>query len=216
MAALHDLYGVLGVEKGADKAAIRGAYRRRAKTAHPDGGGSTEEFALVALAHDVLTDPGRRAHYDSTGEYGQKAPDNKHADAVNLISIALDAVLQTLNEGDALGYVIAIDMVAKMRVALMQYKEQAMDNMRMHREVKAINDKLVRRFKRKDGGSENLITAMIFARIAAVNEAIEFQERQIKAVNMALDILKDYVFETEGQPPAPVSFIQQMMKSKVF
>ena len=70
-----DLYEALGVGRDAPMTAIRSAYRKAAKKAHPDGGGSVERFALVKLAHDTLSDPGRRKHYDHTGETRQSGPD---------------------------------------------------------------------------------------------------------------------------------------------
>jgi DnaJ-domain-containing protein 1 len=37
-----------------DEQAVRAAYRRAARTAHPDAGGSPDAFARVARARDVL------------------------------------------------------------------------------------------------------------------------------------------------------------------
>jgi ferredoxin len=47
-------YEVLGVDPDADEAAIRRAYRERAKDAHPDQGGSRREFQLVRAAYEEL------------------------------------------------------------------------------------------------------------------------------------------------------------------
>lgn len=55
-----DLYGILGLGRDADEAAIRKAYRTRAKSAHPDAGGSPEEFRKVSTAHLVLSDTDKR------------------------------------------------------------------------------------------------------------------------------------------------------------
>jgi len=71
-----DLYQILGVDRDAKPADIKAAFRRRAKDLHPDHGGDPEEFRLVKLAYDVLTDPEQRRHYDETGE----TPDD-HASA---------------------------------------------------------------------------------------------------------------------------------------
>ena len=45
---------VLNVDDDADEAAIRRAYRERIKEAHPDQGGSMEEFQLVRRAYRLL------------------------------------------------------------------------------------------------------------------------------------------------------------------
>lgn len=60
----RDHYQVLGVEPEADRAAIRSAYRRRARESHPDHGGNAEEFHQVQEAWDVLGNERRRQDYD--------------------------------------------------------------------------------------------------------------------------------------------------------
>jgi Tfp pilus assembly protein PilF len=61
-------YQVLGVPASASAEVIKQAYRRLANQLHPDkhGGDSRyeEQFKAVAAAYRVLSDPGRRAHYD--------------------------------------------------------------------------------------------------------------------------------------------------------
>ena len=58
-------FAVLGVEPDASTETIRAAYRRAARRAHPDTGGSVEEFGAVQAAWEVLSDPGRRAAYQA-------------------------------------------------------------------------------------------------------------------------------------------------------
>jgi curved DNA-binding protein len=62
-----DPYLVLGVRREASPDEIARAYRRAARLAHPDGGGSgagSERFQAVSDAYEVLRDPGRRAGCD--------------------------------------------------------------------------------------------------------------------------------------------------------
>jgi|GEM_PF-2487046 len=60
----EDLYAVLGVPRDASPEAIRRAARRRQREAHPDTGGSAEEFVRVQVAVEVLGDPAHRAEHD--------------------------------------------------------------------------------------------------------------------------------------------------------
>lgn len=59
-------YLILGVPVDAAPAAIRSAYRERAKRFHPDHGDSVDvqAFRDASEAYEVLSDPRRRARYD--------------------------------------------------------------------------------------------------------------------------------------------------------
>ena len=67
----QDFYQTLGIQRGADDAAIKSAYRRLAKECHPDRHGGCPEqeakFKAVSQAYDVLKDPQKRAAYDRFG-----------------------------------------------------------------------------------------------------------------------------------------------------
>jgi len=68
----QDYYDLLGLQRGADDAAIKAAYRRLAKECHPDrhNGCPKQEarFKAVNEAYDVLKDPQKRAAYDRFGK----------------------------------------------------------------------------------------------------------------------------------------------------
>lgn len=74
MADKRDYYEVLGVDKGADDAAIKKAYRQKAKQYHPDlnPGDATAEakFKEVNEAYEVLSDSEKKARYDQFGHAG--------------------------------------------------------------------------------------------------------------------------------------------------
>ena len=67
----RDYYEVLGVEKGADEAAIKKAYRVLAKKYHPDmnpGDAEAEKkFKEASEAYAILSDPEKRRQYDQFG-----------------------------------------------------------------------------------------------------------------------------------------------------
>lgn len=72
--AKRDYYEVLGVDKGADDATIKKAYRTLAKKNHPDvnpGDKEAEErFKEINEAYQVLSNPQKRAQYDQFGHDG--------------------------------------------------------------------------------------------------------------------------------------------------
>lgn len=57
-------YEVLGVPITASLQDIKTAYRRAARTHHPDQGGNPADFRRVTLAYEVLSDPQRREAYN--------------------------------------------------------------------------------------------------------------------------------------------------------
>ncbi|MBQ7839375.1 MAG: molecular chaperone DnaJ [Lachnospiraceae bacterium] len=73
----RDYYEVLGVEKNADDAALKKAYRALAKKYHPDmnpGDAEAEKkFKEASEAYAVLSDPEKRRQYD---QFGHAAFDN--------------------------------------------------------------------------------------------------------------------------------------------
>lgn len=64
-----DFYTALGVDKDADTAAIKKAYRKLARKYHPDQNkgdpGAEERFKEISEAYSVLSDPEQRKQYDA-------------------------------------------------------------------------------------------------------------------------------------------------------
>ena len=76
MSEKRDYYDVLGVDKNADEATIKKAYRTAAKKYHPDV--STEanaeaKFKEVQEAYEVLNDGTKRSQYDQYGHQASNA-----------------------------------------------------------------------------------------------------------------------------------------------
>ena len=86
-------YEILGVPRDANEAQIRRAFRRQARTAHPDGGGSAEAFNLLTRAYEILSDKELRRRYDETGETGETPLDPHQAKIIEVLSIGLDMAL---------------------------------------------------------------------------------------------------------------------------
>lgn len=72
MASEQDYYTILGVDRRADPAALKSAYRNLAKQCHPDanpGDAAAEaRFKQINEAYAVLSDPQKRAAYDRYGK----------------------------------------------------------------------------------------------------------------------------------------------------
>ena len=71
MAEKRDYYEVLGVDRGADDATLKKAYRKLAKKYHPDMNPGDKEaeakFKEATEAYSILSDPDKRRQYDQFG-----------------------------------------------------------------------------------------------------------------------------------------------------
>src|SRR6476646_7887961 len=66
-------YQVLRIPVTATEKDIKVAYRKAARTAHPDHGGDAATFRRVTLAYETLIDARRRAEYDRSYGSGTTA-----------------------------------------------------------------------------------------------------------------------------------------------
>jgi len=77
--AKQDYYQTLGIKRDAKPEEIKKAYRRLARKYHPDVNpgdkASEERFKQTTEAHDVLSDPKKRAVYDRFGQYSDNLAD---------------------------------------------------------------------------------------------------------------------------------------------
>jgi curved DNA-binding protein len=73
----RDFYEVLGVGRNADQSEIQRAYRKLARTHHPDVNkdpAAETRFKEISEAYDVLSDPELRKRYDAFGEDFRRVP----------------------------------------------------------------------------------------------------------------------------------------------
>ena len=73
MAAVRDLYEILGVQRDASPDEIKRAYRALAREHHPDVSSAPEaeeRFKEIVGAYEILSDPQKRQQYDTFGQSG--------------------------------------------------------------------------------------------------------------------------------------------------
>lgn len=200
-----DLYEALGVERGCSGPEVRRAYRRAAKRAHPDGGGSSAKFAVVRLAHDVLTDAARRVRYDLDGTIEETVPDTRQAMALNLIAGALDVVVTQI--AGQRGRPERVDLIDRVRAVLKEKKRAVLVQKEGLSTAIGIWSKLDGRFRRKTEG-ENLLGAVARGKIDALRSTIGQCDAEVEKIVGALELLLDYRFEVnaaQGLDMAPAA-----------
>ncbi len=83
MAERRDFYEVLDVPRSASQDEIQRAYRKLARTYHPDVNsdpGAEDRFKEISEAYDVLSDPETRRRYDAFGPDFRQVPDGVDAE----------------------------------------------------------------------------------------------------------------------------------------
>ena len=185
---VRDLYQVLGVERGSAAPEIQKAYRQRAKTAHPDSGGSVEAFSELGLAYAILSDPERRARYDRTGEADPPRPDNRDGNAVEVIAQKLGLILHAEQD------VTSLDVASLLEETIRADIEE--HNIKIAGLARGIERaaKLRQRVKRKANGHANALAGVLDWHEVSMRTQIKAHERALGSMEHALEILKDYSF----------------------
>ena len=89
------LYDELELLKNCTSEEIKQKYRILAQLHHPDKGGDVEKFKRMKLAYEVLSDPTKREHYDSTGDHYNDI--NLDSEVMGRLSVMVSHFVQHIN-----------------------------------------------------------------------------------------------------------------------
>jgi hypothetical protein len=208
---MRNLYEILGVRRDATADQLRKAYYRVAKAAHPDTGGSVEEFAIVKTAYDCLNDPDKRRRYDATGTIEGNEPDQTAARAMNIIVGVLG---QVMAETESRGREIeTVDVVQSVLIVLNRSKTQMQDQVKKLRKSAADLRKTAQRFHAKSPDKPNRITPMIEAQAAQQYETAVQNEREIEVFTHAIALMEDHEFDwVKDAPPETETLLQRVAR----
>lgn len=183
-----DPYQVLGVERTATLGEIKAAYRARSKASHPDAGGNAEAFSRVSFSHEVLSDPERRARYDATGEWDDRAEANPDAEAFELLGQLLGQALSgeaDPNTHDLLGTMVAaldqgIETLDKPRRTMVRARDRA--------------KRILAKLSTADG-KPNKIAGVVNWQLQQIEHALAIADHKIAQHRRAIEIIEDHKFE---------------------
>jgi curved DNA-binding protein CbpA len=183
-----DPYAMLGVARQADGEAVKSAYRKLAKGAHPDSGGDAELFGRLQACYDLLKDPVRRKVYDDTG-YDPLLADVRDLEGVVVLETLInDFILDEREPG-------SFDPVAAMRRKLsddiVKSRFHILELERHRARVRKHIDRLGRR------PEADILGSMLRARTQSIADAIRKAEAQIETIEHAYTMLEGYSYEVE-------------------
>ena len=184
-----DPYVMLGIDRDAGEQAIRSAWRKAAKTSHPDAGGDAEHFGKLQAAYDLLKDPVRRRVYDDTG-YDPQLADPKDIEGVLMLEKLVNDIILDEREPGSFDPVAAIrrklsDDIVKNRFHILEL-ERHRNRVRQH------IDRLGRR------PETDVLGSMLRARSQSITDAIKKAQGQIEAIEHAYQMLEGYSYELEA------------------
>jgi curved DNA-binding protein CbpA len=168
---MKSLYEILGLKRDCTPQDVRKAYRRMAAKAHPDAGGGRFAWDAISLAHEVLMDPGRRAHYDQTGEIVKAAVDQTVQILMTNLSGAFGQVLMACaKEGlDP----TEVDFIGQMIVCLGENITGIEKQLPQMRKGLDVLQRLEGRFEVKDDAAPNHMETIVRAQVKGLLGQIE-------------------------------------------
>ena len=191
---IPDPYVTLGLHPAADPAAIKAAYRRSVRVAHPDRGGNADDFIAIVKAFGVLSDPVAKRLFDETGQIDENGARDYRQDVVVILADMFDTAVAT-----ALGVDLplhAVDFIEQMSaVVQVQLLDANDESQKLDRQIQALED-LRARIKRRDGAT-NLFVMRLNEQVRAKVEAHRASLRRLALLETAASELANYDSETE-------------------
>lgn len=183
---MADFYEVLGVPKDADEAAIKKAFRRKAKDAHPDRqGGDARAMVAINRAYQVLSDPEKRQYYDA---HGSDPPISEPEQTAR--SMLYSAVMAALGAEQEVPDLVRATQMVFQHIRHEQNKQIV--------KAKKVKERIERHRKRLHTKKErNDIEQLFNEQTVAIEEALQKGARQLQAITDAEKLLKDYTYDPD-------------------
>jgi curved DNA-binding protein CbpA len=190
-------YEILGVEPGSSEEEIKLAYREAAQKAHPDRkGGSAERMSEVNQAYQILSDPERRAKYDSgAGTETIVALERRAKDF--LLHLA-GLVIRTAPLSENM-VILLIDGIGNQKKSLRESRAKTLSEI----------EDLRQRLRRLKGPPENFLEDLIKTEIKKGERLLPVYEADELVMGKALEILRDFSYE-EDAPAAPSVLVSHL------
>jgi len=192
-----DPYETLGVDRGATESDVRGAYRRAAKKAHPDAGGTSDAFEALSQSLALLTDKKRREHYDRTGEWQPNDPANPLSGPMSVLMTFFNQVVTEFIAGNGPDPT-QCNLVAHGKIYLRQKLETLRATQAMGEKHLATVEKISERLAKK-GGADHLKPALEW-QARQIREQLKPVVADIESHTKAIDMLAEYTFTADPPP----------------
>jgi len=196
---MREHYETLGVQENATTEEIKRSFHDKAKTAHPDVGGSPDEFKKLNMAYLILKNPETRRKYDA-GQDPDIASNSSLSEGQKVLMEMFNSYLQNLDYMEAQCPKIktyVINEITKLRTQHEANKNKCMA------QITKLNSK---KGKLTTTSELNLFELLIDNQIDQLNKRIFLAEEHIKVLNSALIVLELYNEAFDPSVRSNVSF----------
>ena len=181
------LYDDLELPKTCTSEEIKQKYRILAQLHHPDKGGDVEKFKRMKLAYEVLSDPIKREHYDSTGDHYSDV--NLDSEVMGRLAVMVSQFVQHINpEID--------DLILKMRIEIRALQQLTTNAIVECNDLIAKFNIISKKIRLKKEG-ENLLKVVVDKKVLGLHNEVINHKRGLIVFARMLEVLDDYHFSSD-------------------
>ena len=181
------LYDDLELPKTCTSEEIKQKYRILAQLHHPDKGGDVEKFKRMKLAYEVLSDPIKREHYDSTGDHYSDI--NLDSEVMGRLAVMVSQFVQHINpEFD--------DLILKMKIEIRALQQLTTNAIVECNELIAKFNIISKKIRLKKEG-ENLLKLVVDKKVLGLHNEVINHKRGLIVFARMLEVLEDYHFSSD-------------------
>lgn len=188
------LYDSLDLDPAASPDEIQAAYRRKAKAAHPDAGGSPEAFDRLSRAVAILKDPAARKRYDETGDTEPKV-NNIEAEALQAVASVLQMLVDRDTDWTRFDIVEAMGLHLDAKVA--EFKAAKAETIK-----KAVRYEAIAKRASSKRGKPNHVRNMLTAQAGVLRQQAASYEHNITVAKRARKLAASHTYEVDTSPQA--------------
>jgi len=181
------LYDELELPKTCTSEEIKQKYRILAQLHHPDKGGDVEKFKRMKLAYEVLSDPIKREHYDSTGDHYNDI--NIDSEVMGRLAFMVSQFVQHINpEFD--------DLILKMKIEIRALQQLTTNAIIECNDLIAKFNIISKKIRLKKEG-ENLLKLVVDKKVLGLHNEVINHKRGLIVFARMLEVLDDYHYSSD-------------------
>ncbi len=192
------LYDDLDIDKDATQTDIKKAFYNKAKTEHPDKGGTEERFQIVQHAYSILKDEKKRSFYDSTGQEQKQMPFN-----TKFSLFVQQYLLQIIFQAQSVEHQDIADGFIRIANKCIQEVNQTIEKLKGDKDAIERIEEVLKRLKAKDKAKDLLNLTLeqeIDMRTTKHNADITHWNTELEFFTKAKEYLDNYTYDFTKQP----------------